>query len=45
VELRARLLKSIAALFVAFGICLYFVNPIMAFLVQPLRTASGLGVN
>lgn len=43
VELRARLLKSIAALFVAFGICLYFVNPIMAFLVQPLRTASGLG--
>ncbi|WDF72140.1 twin-arginine translocase subunit TatC [Novosphingobium sp. KACC 22771] len=43
VELRSRLLKSIAALFVAFGICLYFVNPILAFLVQPLRDAAGTG--
>ncbi|NOW47215.1 sec-independent protein translocase protein TatC [Novosphingobium sp. SG751A] len=43
VELRGRLLKSIAALFVAFGICLYFVNPILAFLVQPLRDAAGTG--
>ena len=43
VELRARLLRSIAALAVAFGICLYFVNPIMGFLVQPLRDASGAG--
>jgi len=41
VELRSRLLKSIAALAVAFGVCLYFVNPILAFLVQPLREASG----
>lgn len=43
IELRARLLKSIAALVVAFGICLYFVNPILAFLVQPLRNAAGVG--
>jgi sec-independent protein translocase protein TatC len=43
VELRARLLRSIAALAVAFGVCLYFVNPIMGFLVQPLRDASGAG--
>lgn len=41
VELRARLLRSIAALAVAFGVCLYFVNPILAFLVQPLRNAAG----
>ncbi len=43
IELRARLLKSIAALAVAFGVCLYFVNPILAFLVQPLRNAAGEG--
>ena len=43
IELRSRLLKSIAALVVAFGICLYFVNPILAFLVQPLRDAAGTG--
>jgi sec-independent protein translocase protein TatC len=43
IELRGRLLRSIAALAVAFGICLYFVNPILAFLVQPLRDAAGAG--
>jgi sec-independent protein translocase protein TatC len=43
IELRGRLLRSIAALAVAFGICLYFVNPILAFLVQPLRDAAGSG--
>lgn len=43
IELRSRLLKSIAALVVAFGICLYFVNPILAFLVQPLHDAAGAG--
>lgn len=43
IELRGRLLKSIAALAVAFGVCLYFVNPILAFLVQPLRNAAGEG--
>jgi sec-independent protein translocase protein TatC len=26
---------------VAFGVCLYFVNPILAFLVQLLRNAAG----
>lgn len=43
IELRGRLLKSLGALAVAFGICLYFVRPIMAFLVQPLRDAAGAG--
>jgi sec-independent protein translocase protein TatC len=41
IELRSRLLRCIAALMVAFGVCLYFVNPILAFLVQPLRNAAG----
>jgi len=39
-ELRRRLLRSIAALAVAFGICLYFARPIFAFLVQPLVRAG-----
>ncbi|RVU07641.1 twin-arginine translocase subunit TatC [Novosphingobium umbonatum] len=41
IELRSRLLRCIAALAVAFGICLYYVNPILGFLVQPLRDAAG----
>lgn len=40
IELRRRLLWSIAALAVAFGICLYFARPIFAFLVQPLLRAG-----
>ncbi len=36
IELRKRLLMSFAALGVAFCICLYFAEPIFAFLVQPL---------
>ena len=36
IELRRRLLWSLAALAVAFGICLYFARPIFAVLVQPL---------
>jgi len=43
IELRGRLLRSIAVLAVSFGVCLYFVNSIMAFLVQPLRDAAGSG--
>jgi len=43
IELRGRLLKSIGALALAFCVCLYFVQPIMAFLVQPLRAAAGVG--
>lgn len=40
IELRRRLLWSLAALAVAFGICLYFARPIFAFLVQPLLKAG-----
>ena len=36
IELRSRLLWSFLALAIAFGICLYFARPILAFLVQPL---------
>jgi len=39
IELRARLMRCLAAMAVAFGACLYFVNYILAFLVQPLRDA------
>ncbi len=39
-ELRRRLLMSLAALAVCFGICLYFARPIFAFLVQPLLRAG-----
>ncbi len=40
IELRRRLLWSVAALAVAFGTCLYFAEPIFAFLVQPLLRAG-----
>ncbi|MBW8910772.1 MAG: twin-arginine translocase subunit TatC [Sphingomonas sp.] len=39
-ELRRRLLMSVAALAVAFAACLYFARPIFAFLVQPLLRAG-----
>jgi len=39
-ELRKRLLLSMAALAVAFGGCLYFARPIFSFLVQPLLRAG-----
>lgn len=39
-ELRRRLLWSMAALALAFFICLYFARPIFAFLVQPLVRAG-----
>jgi sec-independent protein translocase protein TatC len=39
-ELRRRLLMSLAALGICFGICLYFARPIFAFLVQPLLRAG-----
>lgn len=38
-ELRTRLVRCVAALLVAFGICLYFADPILGFLVQPLKGA------
>lgn len=40
VELRSRLLKSVVALALAFGVCFYFVKPIYTFLVAPLVTAG-----
>jgi sec-independent protein translocase protein TatC len=40
IELRRRLLWSLAALAVAFGICFTFARPIFAFLVQPLNHAG-----
>lgn len=39
IELRTRLLRCVAALAVAFAICLYFADPILGFLVQPLKAA------
>jgi len=39
-ELRRRLLMSLAALAVCFGVCFYFARPIFAFLVQPLLQAG-----
>ena len=40
IELRRRLLWSIAALVVAFGACLYFARPILRVLVAPLHVAG-----
>ena len=40
VELRRRLLWSVAAVAAGFGLCLYFAKPIFAFLVQPLLSAG-----
>lgn len=41
IELRNRLLKSVVALLLCFGVCFYFSDQIFAFLVQPLREAFG----
>lgn len=43
IELRARLVRCILALVVAFGVCLYFADPILGFLIQPLRAAFPAG--
>jgi len=43
VELRRRLIWSFLALGVAFGVCFYFANYIVAFLAQPLVHAFGNG--
>ncbi len=40
IELRARLLRAFLALAVAFGVCFYFAQDILAFLVQPLKDAG-----
>ena len=39
IELRTRLMRIIAALLVAFGVCYYFANDIFGFLVRPLTEA------
>ena len=40
IELRSRLLKSLVAIGIAFGVCLYFAKPIFGVLVQPLVAAG-----
>ena len=40
VELRRRLLWCVAAIAVAFGVCLYFARPIFGFLAQPLMSSG-----
>lgn len=39
IELRKRLVRSVMALAVAFGVCLYFAGDIFGFLVRPLTSA------
>ena len=39
IELRGRLVRCVAALVVAFGVCLYFADQILGFLIQPLKKA------
>ncbi|MAM37602.1 MAG: twin-arginine translocase subunit TatC [Erythrobacter sp.] len=39
IELRSRLVRCVAALVVAFGVCLYFADDILGFLIQPLKEA------
>ena len=43
VELRARLLRAIAAIAVSFGVCLYFASDIFGFLIRPLTKAFPAG--
>lgn len=39
IELRARLVRSVIALAIAFAVCFYFADPILGYLVQPLKDA------
>lgn len=39
IELRTRLVRSVFALLVGFAVCFYFADPILGFLVQPLKDA------
>ena len=39
IELRTRLVRAVFALMVGFGVCFYFADPILGFLVQPLKDA------
>jgi len=40
IELRTRLMRSVMALAVCFGVCLYFAGDILAFLLRPLAVAG-----
>ena len=39
IELRTRLVRCVAALVVGFAVCFYFADPILGFLIQPLKSA------
>ena len=39
IELRKRLVRAVMALIVGFAVCLYFAEPILGFLIQPLKDA------
>ena len=39
IELRTRLMRALMALAVGFGVCFYFADEILGFLVQPLKSA------
>lgn len=39
IELRTRLVRSVFALLIGFAVCFYFADPILGFLVQPLKDA------
>jgi sec-independent protein translocase protein TatC len=41
IELRQRLLRVVYALVIAFGVCYYFSDPLLAILLHPLREAFG----
>ena len=43
IELRARLLRAIAAIAVSFAVCLYFASDIFGFLIRPLTQAFPAG--
>ena len=41
-ELRSRLIATVIALFLTFGVAFFFSTPILAFLTHPLVVANGL---
>ena len=43
IELRGRLVRCVLALALAFGVCLYFADPILGVLIQPLKNAFPVG--
>lgn len=43
IELRTRLVRAVLALLLGFGVCFYFADPILGFLIQPLKDAFPTG--